>query len=90
MQITVGKSDQRYDLPAEVCGWMMRKFGLKENDWVLLCTADHHTTLACNLVIRGPVVVNLVVGISDMTSSKVYLLLLFAQVLCALSDCCYL
>ena len=49
----------------------MKKFGLDSGDWVLLGTCDVRALLASNLVIRSPMAVNLVVGMTELTSSKV-------------------
>ena len=72
--ITVNKSDLRFDLPMEVCGWLLQKFKVHSGDWILVGTPDLRGRLGSNMVIRAPMAVNLVVGMTELQSTKVLLL----------------
>ena len=70
-QITVSRSDQRYDMPLEVAGWILNNFNLQDRQWLLIITPDSKATLAVNLLHRWTVAVNIVMGMTEFASTQV-------------------
>lgn len=52
----------------ELLGWFMRKLGVVDNAWVLIVTPDNSCELAAQMVIRGPLPVNVCLGLSTLTN----------------------
>ena len=71
LAITVNKSDLRFELPLEIAGWLLRRFTVATGEWVLVGTHDLRARLASNLVIRSPVALNVVVGLTELSASRV-------------------
>jgi hypothetical protein len=71
MQVTVGATDLCYILPLEVAGFLLKRLGLQSGDWVMVCTSDSLGQLGANLSIRGPVPINLVLGMTHLQSNAV-------------------
>ena len=73
MQISVNRSDLRYEMPLEACGWLLRR--LMKNDetvkWVMVVSPDLQCQLAANLLVRWPTVINVFMGLSILTSNVV-------------------
>ena len=71
LTVVVNDSDLCYMLPLEVCGWFLGKMGVSRGDWVLISTNDSFASLGANLVIRGPVGINVVVGMTHLQHNPV-------------------
>ena len=71
MQITVNESDLAFLLPVEVGGFFIKRLGVQRGDWVLTTTTDNVATFAAHLSQRGPVPVNMVVGMTHLGSNQV-------------------
>lgn len=56
-------------IPLEVVGWLMRKFHVQDNHWLLLVTDDLDGELAAQLVMRAPQCINLTVGLSELRNN---------------------
>lgn len=62
--ITWNESQYVYMLPTEVAGWLLRAVDVNEGSWVLLMSPD--VTLACGLAQRGPIGLNVTVGLTHL------------------------
>ena len=72
MAVTVSKSELRHDMPMELAGWLLKKLNVPDNAWLLELSEDARAMLACNLVTRWSGMVNVVVGMTQLTSNKVF------------------
>ena len=71
LQVSVGKSEVRHELPLELVGWLLRKMSVPDNAWLLVMSSDPRSLLSCNLILRWAAAVNVVMGNTDLTSNKV-------------------
>ena len=71
MQVSVGKSEVRHELPMELAGWLLKKLGVPDNSWLMVMSNDARALLASNLIVRWSSSVNVVMGNTDLSSTKV-------------------
>ena len=64
--VTRNVSSYAHVIPVEVVGWMMRRLGVSEGQWVLVISPDDMGELTSQLVMRGPELVNVCLGLSMM------------------------
>ena len=63
-QITWGPSEYVHLMPVEVAGWLMKHSDIEAGCWVMVLSRN--VTLAAALVMRAPVEVNVVLGLSHL------------------------
>ena len=71
MAVTINESDLCHLLPVEVAGFFLGRLSVTKGSWVLLASNDNHSSLGANLSVRGPVPLNVVVGMSHLYSNQV-------------------
>ena len=68
-QITWGTSEHHYIMPTEVAGWLAESVGADNGQWVLILSRQ--CKLATGLVMRGPLCLNVVVGLTHLGTDAI-------------------
>ena len=63
------KSSYCHILPVEVAGILMWQAGVKDGDWVIVCSSDDMGTFTAQLAVRGQADVNIVAGQIDLKNT---------------------
>ena len=70
--MTVGQTDLCHVLPLEVVGWFLRRLNIVDGRWVLIVSSDINCTLASHINMRASQALNVVVGLTALQNSPVF------------------